>query len=107
MTSFWTGERVRLRGIEPDDRTAFMRLAADEERLGSLLQPPRSAKGHRAWAKEQAVLRAEDDRVTTSARPASSPTTGPRSRYSAGSASSRKGAFVIMCSTAGGTTASC
>lgn len=62
MTSFWTGERVRLRGIEPDDWTAFMRLAADEERLGNLLQPPRSAEGYRAWTKEQAVLRAEDDR---------------------------------------------
>jgi hypothetical protein len=37
MTSFWMGQRVRLRGIEPDDWTAFMRFAADEERLGDLL----------------------------------------------------------------------
>jgi hypothetical protein len=44
MTSFWTGKRVRLRGIEPEDRTAFMRFAADEERLGDLLYRPRSAR---------------------------------------------------------------
>ncbi|MFE2097972.1 GNAT family N-acetyltransferase [Streptomyces sp. NPDC059468] len=54
MTSFWTGKRVRLRGIEPDDWAAFMRFTADEERLGDLLQPPRSAEGYRVWAREQA-----------------------------------------------------
>jgi RimJ/RimL family protein N-acetyltransferase len=61
MTSFWTGNRVRLRGIEPDDWTAFMRFAADEEWLGDLLHPPRSAEGYRAWAKEQAVAKSEGD----------------------------------------------
>ncbi|MEV0221789.1 GNAT family protein [Streptomyces sp. NPDC050704] len=61
MTSFWTGKRIRLRGIEPDDWTAFRRFAEDEERLGDVLQPPRSAEGHRAWAKEQAVAKADDD----------------------------------------------
>ncbi|MET9661369.1 GNAT family protein [Streptomyces sp. NPDC006510] len=55
MTSYWTGERTRLRGIEPDDWTAFMRFAEDEERLGDLLNPPRSAESHRARAREQAV----------------------------------------------------
>ncbi|MBT2386536.1 GNAT family N-acetyltransferase [Streptomyces sp. ISL-11] len=62
MTSFWTGKRVRLRGIEPDDWTAFMRFAEDEERLGDLLHPPRSAEGFRAWAKEQAVAGFDGDR---------------------------------------------
>ncbi|MFD7898868.1 GNAT family N-acetyltransferase [Streptomyces sp. NPDC059743] len=61
MTSFWTGKRVRLRGIEPDDWTAFMRFAVDEERLGDVLQPPRSAEGFRTWAKEQAAARFDGD----------------------------------------------
>jgi len=61
MTSFWTGKRVRLRGIEPDDWTAFMGFAVDEERLGDLLHPPRSAEGFRAWAKEQAVAKSDGD----------------------------------------------
>ncbi|UQI45551.1 GNAT family N-acetyltransferase [Streptomyces sp. HU2014] len=61
MTSFWTGERIRLRGIEPDDWSAFMRFAADEERLGDLPHPPRSAEGYRAWAKAQAVTKTDGD----------------------------------------------
>ncbi|MFI1767920.1 GNAT family N-acetyltransferase [Streptomyces sp. NPDC020800] len=61
MTSFWTGKRIRLRGIEPDDWTAFMRLAVDEERLGDLLHPPRSAEGYRAWAREQAAAKSDGD----------------------------------------------
>ncbi|WP_405544516.1 hypothetical protein [Streptomyces phaeochromogenes] len=48
MTSFWTGTRIRLRGIEPEDWTGFMRFAVDEERLGDAVQPPRSAEGYRA-----------------------------------------------------------
>ncbi|MEW2258280.1 hypothetical protein [Streptomyces sp. NPDC047869] len=55
MASFWTGTRVRLRGIEPDDWAAFMHFAVDEERLGDVLNPPRSAEGYRAWAREQAA----------------------------------------------------
>ncbi|MFE9607330.1 GNAT family N-acetyltransferase [Streptomyces sp. NPDC006012] len=61
MTSFWSGERVRLRGIEPEDWTAFMRFAVDEERTGDLLHPPRSAEGFRAWTKEQAVAGPDGD----------------------------------------------
>lgn len=61
MTSFWVGKRVRLRGIEPDDWAAFMRFTADEERLGDLLRPPRSAEGYRAWAKEQATAVSDGD----------------------------------------------
>lgn len=61
MTSFWTGQRVRLRGIEPDDWQAFLRFAEDEERLGDLLHPPRSAESFREWAKEQALARPDGD----------------------------------------------
>ncbi|MEU3830677.1 GNAT family protein [Streptomyces sp. NPDC029080] len=61
MTSFWTGRRVRLRGVEPEDWTAFMGFAVDEERSGDLLYPPRSAEGFRAWTKEQAVAKADGD----------------------------------------------
>ncbi|MEV6050683.1 GNAT family protein [Streptomyces sp. NPDC052107] len=62
MASFWTGQRIRLRGIEPDDWTAFMRFAVDEERLGDLLHPPRSAEGFRTWAKEQSSAKTDGDR---------------------------------------------
>lgn len=61
VTSFWTGKRIRLRGIEPDDWTAFMRFAEDEERLGDLLNLPRSAEAFRAWAKEQASTKLDGD----------------------------------------------
>ncbi|MFF9478384.1 GNAT family N-acetyltransferase [Streptomyces sp. NPDC014733] len=61
MTSFWTGQRVRLRGIEPGDWAAFRRFAADEERTGDVLRPPRSAGSFRVWAREQAVATGDDD----------------------------------------------
>ncbi|MFE5191920.1 GNAT family N-acetyltransferase [Streptomyces sp. NPDC056628] len=64
MTSFWTGKRVRLRGIEPEDWTAFVGFAVDEERSGDLLHPPRSAEGFRAWAKEQSVAKSDGDCFT-------------------------------------------
>ncbi|GAA2784585.1 GNAT family N-acetyltransferase [Streptomyces rameus] len=64
MTSFWTGKRVRLRGIEPEDWTAFVGFAVDEERSGDLLHPPRSAEGFRAWAKEQAVAKSDGECFT-------------------------------------------
>jgi RimJ/RimL family protein N-acetyltransferase len=61
MASFWSGKRVRLRGIEPDDWTAFMRFATDEERMGDLLNPPRSAESFRVWAAEQGTARSDGD----------------------------------------------
>ncbi|MFK8908296.1 GNAT family N-acetyltransferase [Streptomyces sp. YS-3] len=61
MTSFWTGKRVRLRGIEPDDWNAFMRFAEDEEGLGDLLNPPRSAESFRTWATEQSAAKSDGD----------------------------------------------
>ncbi|MET7641891.1 GNAT family protein [Streptomyces sp. NPDC005438] len=62
MTLFWSGKRVRLRGVEPDDWTAFAQFAVDEEGMGDLPQPPRSAESFRAWAREQAVAESHDDR---------------------------------------------
>ncbi|WP_046733637.1 GNAT family N-acetyltransferase [Streptomyces humi] len=61
MESSWTGHRVRLRAVEPDDWTAFMRFADEEDRRGSRLDLPRSAESCRAWAKEQALAECEDD----------------------------------------------
>ncbi|WP_371649361.1 MULTISPECIES: GNAT family N-acetyltransferase [unclassified Streptomyces] len=61
MTSFWSGRRIRLRGIEPDDWAAFMRFAVDEERMGDLLNPPRSAESFRHWANEQAAAKSDGD----------------------------------------------
>ncbi|MCF3130410.1 GNAT family N-acetyltransferase [Streptomyces olivochromogenes] len=61
-TSSWTGKRVRLRAVEPEDWTALMRLADDAGRRGGRLDLPRSAESYRAWAKEQAVAKWDDDR---------------------------------------------
>jgi RimJ/RimL family protein N-acetyltransferase len=62
MASSWTGKRVRLRAIEPDDWTAFARFADDDGRRVGRLELPRSAESYRAWAKEQAVAESDDDR---------------------------------------------
>ncbi|MEU5978290.1 GNAT family protein [Streptomyces sp. NPDC047315] len=63
MTSFWTGERVRLRGVEPEDWAAFMRFDAHSghQRTADALHPPRSAEGYRAWAKEAATAAPDGD----------------------------------------------
>ncbi|MEU1401778.1 GNAT family protein [Streptomyces sp. NPDC005728] len=61
MASSWTGRRVRLRAIEPDDWTAFTHFADDDGR-GSRLDLPRSAESYRAWAKERSVAKCDDDR---------------------------------------------
>jgi hypothetical protein len=56
MTSIWTGTKVRLRGVEPDDWQAFLRF--DEHsidmRNADIVHPPRSAAGYREWAANQA-----------------------------------------------------
>jgi RimJ/RimL family protein N-acetyltransferase len=63
MTSIWTGTRVLLRGIEPDDWQAFMSF--DEHsatiRDADMLHPPRSAEGYRQWAQSQATQALESD----------------------------------------------
>ncbi|WP_282202870.1 GNAT family N-acetyltransferase [Kitasatospora fiedleri] len=55
MTSYWTGRRVRLRAVEPEDGPLLARLSAQEERLGDALDPPRSAEGWTALAREKAA----------------------------------------------------
>ncbi|MET8771404.1 GNAT family protein [Streptomyces sp. NPDC004658] len=62
MASSWTGERVRLRAVEPDDWAAFARFADDDGWRGSRLELPRSAESYRVWAKEQAVAECDGDR---------------------------------------------
>lgn len=63
MSHFWTGERVRLRGIEPEDWQAFMRIDGHSahQRSVDALFPPRSAEGYRVWAAEQAVAQTDGD----------------------------------------------
>lgn len=63
MSTFWTGRRVRLRGIEPADWSTFMQFDgyAEHQRSVAAIHPPRSAEGYRAWAKEQAVAPAAGD----------------------------------------------
>ncbi|MFG3508722.1 GNAT family N-acetyltransferase [Streptomyces sp. NPDC047821] len=63
MTSLWTGERVRLRGIEPEDWQAFMDFDAHtgHQRSVDALHPPRSAEGYHAWTAGQAVAVPEGD----------------------------------------------
>jgi RimJ/RimL family protein N-acetyltransferase len=63
MTSFWTGKRVRLRGFEPEDWSAYMRFDehSEHQRSADMLHLPRSAEGYRAWAKEQATAKPDGD----------------------------------------------
>ncbi|EFG04343.1 Putative acetyltransferase (plasmid) [Streptomyces clavuligerus] len=62
-TSFWTGTRVRLRGVEPSDWDTFMRFDqhSGHQRSGEAVLPPRSAEGYRGWAKERSTAKPEED----------------------------------------------
>jgi RimJ/RimL family protein N-acetyltransferase len=62
MTSIWNGELVRLRAIEPEDWEALRRVALDEEGLGDLIGPPRSAEHFRGRAKEEASTAPDAER---------------------------------------------
>ncbi|WP_020670917.1 GNAT family N-acetyltransferase [Amycolatopsis nigrescens] len=63
MTSIWTGRKIRLRGIEPEDWKALQRF--DEHtadmRNADRIHPPRSAAGYRDWAANQATADATGD----------------------------------------------
>jgi RimJ/RimL family protein N-acetyltransferase len=63
MTSIWTGERVRLRGIEPDDWAEFHRFDDDTEvqRNADMVHLPRSDAASLQWAEEQSLHKAEKD----------------------------------------------
>ncbi|WNF26675.1 GNAT family protein [Streptomyces sp. C11-1] len=56
MSDLWTGEKVRLRGIEPDDWEGFRALAQHtvDARNADMVEPPRSDEGFRAWTAERA-----------------------------------------------------
>ncbi|MGM0344670.1 GNAT family N-acetyltransferase [Streptomyces sp. Adlamb9] len=56
MSDIWTGEKVRLRGVEPGDWEGFRDLARNtvDVRNSDLLEPPRSDEGFRAWTAERA-----------------------------------------------------
>lgn len=63
MTSIWSGSKVRLRGIEPEDWQAFMsfdQYTADMRSV-DIIHPPRSAAGYRQWATEQSTQQHDDD----------------------------------------------
>jgi RimJ/RimL family protein N-acetyltransferase len=65
MISMWTGRKVRLRGIEPEDWQAFQRF--DEHsavmRSADMIHPPRSAAGYREWAAAQSTRKATGDEL--------------------------------------------
>ncbi|MCP2259189.1 Protein N-acetyltransferase, RimJ/RimL family [Streptoalloteichus tenebrarius] len=63
MTSIWTGSKVRLRGIEPEDWPAFQRFDdhTADMRTVDRVYPPRSAAGYRQWAAEEATRAPDGD----------------------------------------------
>jgi RimJ/RimL family protein N-acetyltransferase len=63
MTSIWVGERVRLRGIEPEDWAEFRSFDDDTEvqRNADLVHLPRSAAGYQQWAEDQALHKPQND----------------------------------------------
>ncbi|PVE07123.1 GNAT family N-acetyltransferase [Streptomyces scopuliridis] len=56
MGDMWTGEKVRLRGVELEDWEGFRDLARNtlDVRNADLVDPPRSAAGFRSWTAERA-----------------------------------------------------
>jgi RimJ/RimL family protein N-acetyltransferase len=63
MTSIWSGNNVRLRGIEPEAWQAFQRFDeyTADMRNADMVYPPRSAAGYREWAMTQATNQAKGD----------------------------------------------
>lgn len=63
MTSIWVGERVRLRGVEPEDWQDFLRFGevSEDVRAVDHLHPPRSVASQREWARRQALAEPDDD----------------------------------------------
>ncbi|KOV82900.1 GNAT family N-acetyltransferase [Nocardia sp. NRRL S-836] len=65
MTSFWTGHRVRLRGVEPEDWESFRSFDehTDDMRAADMIHPPFSAARQREWAQEAALKKPQGDTV--------------------------------------------
>lgn len=63
MGSIWVGERVRLRGIEPEDWNLAMEFDQDSTvmRNADRLHPPRSKAGYRQWAEASSGTPDSDD----------------------------------------------
>ena len=61
--SFWEGNRVRLRAIEPNDAPFFFELQRDTERnrLLEFLPPPTSLAALETWTLEQSQKGFEND----------------------------------------------
>lgn len=61
--SIWIGERVRLRGVEPEDWEQFHGFDQDSAsvRSADMLHPPRSEAGTREWAEESATKKVSGD----------------------------------------------
>lgn len=62
-SSFWQGERVKLRAIEPSDWETFWLWDQDSEmqRMVDRLYPPRSQEAQRQWAMNKATEKLEGD----------------------------------------------
>ncbi|MFI2780895.1 GNAT family N-acetyltransferase [Streptomyces sp. ALB3] len=56
MSDMWAGEKVRLRGVEPEDWKGFRDQARNtiDVRNADLVEPPRSAESFRAWTADRA-----------------------------------------------------
>lgn len=63
MTSIWSGDRVRLRGVEPADWADFQQFDENSAnmRAADRMYPPRSTEGYQRWAEEQAAREPEGD----------------------------------------------
>ncbi|TCN37915.1 RimJ/RimL family protein N-acetyltransferase [Kribbella orskensis] len=63
MGSVWVGERVRLRGVEPEDWEEFKRFDQDSEvqRNADMVHVARSDAGYVRWAEEQSLRKPEND----------------------------------------------
>ncbi|MFI9825833.1 GNAT family N-acetyltransferase [Streptomyces sp. NPDC052013] len=56
MKEMWVGEKVRLRGVEPEDWEGFRALEQHtvDVRNAALVEPPRSDEQFRSWTAERA-----------------------------------------------------
>lgn len=63
--NFWQGERVRLRGIEPEDGDTFVNwdLNSETARVLDYVWPPRSIAATRDWARKMALQEIKDDQI--------------------------------------------
>ncbi len=65
MSSLWTGAKVRLRGIEPEDWEGFMAFDQHTRDMRAVdrVHPPRSAAGYRQWTVDEAARETAADQL--------------------------------------------